>query len=478
MNVPSFEFLGFAAAVALLVHLSDSPRWRRAILVLANLGFVLSFTHDPIKLAPFAALLALGFVSLKLMESYRSRAIFVPLLCSLLLMFFWLKRYAFIPPGDLLTFSYFAVGMSYVFFRVLHLVIDAYQEALPERVGIAAYVSYTLNFTSLVSGPIQLYQDYVRTETRKPLKLDWTLTGEALGRIVVGFFKVSVLSPVLFYAQQQSIAALGYSGPGMPRVVDASFVLSLFPIYLYFNFSGYTDFVIGVARFMGLELPENFNRPFLAGGVIDFWSRWHMTLSNWLKTYVYSPLFLSLMRRFPSPRIQAYLGVLVYFVTFFLVGAWHGQTPKFLFFGLLTGFGISVNKLYEIIVTNKIGRAQYRELGTQPLYAAIVRGLNFTWFCVTMLWFWSTPEQLGGFASLLGALEIAAAMTVTLLGAAVALSALKLADEWVGSFSLRGRAVWGSQPVRAAWYTTLAVITISVSVVLNAPAPHIVYRAF
>ena len=203
-----------------------------------------------------------------------------------------------------------------------------------------------------------------------------------------------------------------------------------------------------------------------------------MTLSNWLKTYVYSPLFLSLMRRFPSPRIQAYLGVFVYFVTFFLVGAWHGQTPKFLFFGLLTGLGISVNKLYEIVVTNRIGRQRYRELGNEPLYAAAARGANFTWFCITMLWFWSTPNQLAAFASLLGALEIAAALVLTLLGAALALSALKVIGDWLRGLRLREWRVWDSQQVRAAWYTTLAVITISVSVVLNAPAPHLVYRAF
>jgi len=468
LNVPSFEFLAFAAAVALLIHVSNAPAWRRTIFVLANAGLLLSFTHDPKQLVPFAALLTFGFVSVKAMESYRSRTAFIPLLVGLLFAFFWLKRYAFVPHDLYLPFTYLTIGMSYVFFRVLHLMIDAYQEALPERVSLAAYASYTLNFTCLVSGPIQLYQDYRRTET-EPLRLTAELAGKAASRIVAGFFKVSILSPVLLYAQQRGIAILGPQLTVGDRIVDAGVVLALFPIYLYFNFAGYTDFVIGVAGFLGLELPENFNKPFLAGGVIDFWSRWHMTLSNWLKTYVYSPLLLSSMRRFPATKTQAYLGVFAYFVTFFLVGAWHGQSAKFLFFGLLTGLGISVNKWYEIVMTQKLGRVRYRDMGAQPVYSALARALNFTWFSFTMLWFWSNWQQLGSIATLLGAPAIVLAIFATLVAAVFALSALK-SLEWVERLNV--------QPLRAAWYTALAVITISVAVVLNAPAPHVVYRAF
>ena len=77
-------------------------------------------------------------------------------------------------------------------------------------------------------------------------------------------------------------------------------------------------------------MPENFDWPFLAENFIAFWGRWHITLSNWLKTYVYTPLLMSSMRRFPAPSLEPYLGAFAYFVTFFLVGAWHGQTSMFL----------------------------------------------------------------------------------------------------------------------------------------------------
>jgi len=470
LNVPSFEFLAFAALVALAIHASDRPAWRRGVMILANIGFVLTFTHDPRALAPFAGLLAFGFASLKIMEFRRGKAAFVPLLLALIVGFFWLKRYAFVPHEMFLPFSYFVVGMSYVYFRMLHLVIDAYQDALPERIGLAAYVSFTLNFTCLVSGPIQMFQDYRRTETGQPLPLTWQLAGDGLARIVVGFFKVSIVSPVLLYAQREAIVALASTPGSFGRVIDGGLVLTLFPVYVYYNFSGYTDFVIGAAKFLGLSLPENFNKPFFAQGVIDFWGRWHITLSNWLKTYVYSPLVLSLMRRIPSLKLQAYVAVFAYFVTFFLVGAWHGQSTKFLFFGLLTGFGISVNKLYEVVMARKLGRKRYGALNARPLYAAFARGLNFTWFSFTMLWFWSDWPQLGKIASLLGGASIPLILVCVIAAAALALAGLERLS--------RGLERLTFPSLRVAWYTALAVTTLSVEVVLNSPAPHLVYRAF
>src|SRR5271156_5483977 len=339
MDVPSFAFLAFASAVALLMNVSSAPGWRRVVFLLANAAFIFSFAQSPAQLAPFAALLGFGFVSLKLMERFKNSAAFVALGAVLIITFCLLKQYTFIPHTFFLRFAYFTVGMSYVFFRVLHLVIDAYQDALPHNVGLLSYVNYTLNFTSLVSGPIQLYPDYDRMESLKPAPLNAAAAGGALERLVLGFFKVSVVSPLLAYAHDRCVVwAVAHAVLGS-RILDAALIIAIFPLFLYVNFSGYMDFVIGVARFLRLELPENFNQPFFSKGFIEFWGRWHITLSSWLKTYVYSPLLLSLIRRFPSSRAAPFLGVFAYFVTFFLIGLWHGSTSMFVIYGLLLGFG-------------------------------------------------------------------------------------------------------------------------------------------
>lgn len=478
MPVPSYAFLAFAAVVALIVNLSSAPRWRRGVLVAANLGFIATFTRDPVQLAPFAGLLALGFVGIKVLERNKRRGLFAVFVVAVLVVFCWLKRYTFIPHALFLPNAYLTVGMSYVFFRIMHLVIDSYEDTLGERIGIVRYVSFTLNFTSFVSGPIQLYRDYRRTESERPAPLDQAAVGAALERIVLGFFKVAVLSPVLFFYQHGALGALAASPALAERVLFAAVGFGLYPVYLYFNFSGYTDFVIGAARFLRLELPENFDRPFLAFGYLDFWARWHMTLSNWLKTYVYSPLMMSLMRRYPARQVEPYLGVFAFFVTFFLIGAWHGQTTMFLFFGVLQGAGVSANKLYQIVMIRRLGRPAYRALCARPAYAMLSRGLTFTYYALSLLWFWSSWAELGRFASLLGPGGTVAAFALLLLCASVLLALYAVADEALRPGAGAAGRLFASRYARAAWSAVLLTATVSVTVVLNAPAPSIVYRAF
>jgi alginate O-acetyltransferase complex protein AlgI len=471
MNVPSYAFIGFVALVAAIVNISSSSHWRRCVLALANIAFLFTFTHDPMQLAPFVGLLALGYAGVKIGESRKYGALCAMFVIALLLAFCWLKRYAFIPSAAFLPFPYLLVGMSYVFFRIAHLVVDAFSGTLPGRVGIVSYLSYTLNFTSLVSGPIQLYPEYLRTESEQPALLDAAAARKALERIIVGLFKVSVLSPLLSYAHERCVAALSAGLPVSERVLDATLIVGVFPVYLYVNFSGYTDFVIGAARFLRLELPENFNNPFAAKGFIDFWGRWHMTLSGWFKTYVYSPFFLSLMRRFPSPQLQPMLGVITYFVTFFLVGVWHGQTLMFLFYGVLQGLGVSVNKVYQIFMTKRLGRARYRELCANTAYTALSRGLTFSWFAWTLLWFWSSWEHMTQMAGIVGLLGIVLTFAFVLAISAVVLAGCEAAEGLL-------RSVMLSRYVRVAYCTALLVFTLSVTIALNAPAPHVVYKAF
>ena len=280
---------------------------------------------------------------------------------------------------------------------------------------------------------------------------------------MLGFFKVSVVSPVLLFAQERSAVAVA---------------APLFAVYLYANFSGYMDVVIGTARFLRLELPENFDRPFAATGYVEFWGRWHMTLSAWFKTYVYSPLLMALMRRYPSSAAEPYLGVLAYFVTFFFVGVWHGQTAMFLVFGVLQGAGVSANKLYQIVLTRKLGRKRYRALCARPAYAALSRGLTFAYFAFTLLWFWTTWPQLAGFAASLGVAGAVAAFACVALAAALVLWLVDGAAAWTAGLRAGGVPLVSSPYVVTAWCTALIVLTLSVTVVLNAPAPHIVYRAF
>ena len=299
MNVPSFQFLLLALAAAVLFHFSSSRPWRQAVLLVANIGFFATFgSSNVLAYLPFAGLLLLGYVGLHRTRNHDAGWLIV---AAIVAAFFWLKKYTFIPAPLLISFPYVSIGLSYVFFRVLHLAIDTQQDLLPVRPGLLSYLNYTLNFTSLVSGPIQRYEDY-RIVEMVPASIGPVSLGRSAERIVVGFFKVFVLSAALSALQQQLLEGVGAEQSFGERLVSGIAIVAIYPVYLYFNFSGYTDFVIGVARWFGLSLPENFNRPFQSENFLAFWSCWHMTLSNWLKTYVYQPLVQTLMVRFPERR--------------------------------------------------------------------------------------------------------------------------------------------------------------------------------
>jgi len=245
-------------------------------------------------------------------------------------------------------------------------------------------------------------------------------------------------------------------------------------LYLYCNFSGYTDCAIGAGRFLGLVLPENFARPFAATNFIDLWSRWHITLSSWLKTYVYNPLLLISMRHLASPHLEPWLAVAAFFVTFFLVGVWHGQTSEFLFFGVLQGGGVAANKLYQITMTVRLGRRRYRALCENSAYRSLACGMTFAWFAFTLLWFWSNWQQLGTLASTLGGATCLAVGVVLVIIADVSLAAL----DAVRSRLRLAEPVLLSRYVRTVWGTTLVVVSFAVLAVMNMKAPDIVYQAF
>jgi D-alanyl-lipoteichoic acid acyltransferase DltB (MBOAT superfamily) len=479
MGSASLEFIGFSLLVAVVYNLSRAVAWRQSILLLASLAFLSFFSLNAITWLPLAAFLAFGFLSIRLIQSGRNRTLFLLLLVAGILAFIWLKKYTFLPEALFLKFPYVTLGLSYIFFRVLHLIIDAKDGAIPQKIGIVSYLNYTLNFTTLVSGPIQRYQDFAEMElAASPLSVDVTVFGKAFERIIIGFFKVNVLSLAFSALQSHALSSLASQRTFSSKTLGAVVIAASYPLYLYCNFSGYIDIVIGIARLLRIELPENFNRPFSSDNFMNFWSRWHITLSEWLKNYVYNPLLIGLMRKYPSPAIGPFLGVFAFFVTFFLVGVWHGQTSVFLFFGVLQGLGVSVTKLYQILMGNWLGRKQYRALSNGAVYNVLARGLTFTWFTFTLLWFWSNWRQLGTIVHQLDAGSIAAAWLVIFFGSAVLLALWELVRAWLLSFQWENQPLLLSRYVRTVWDTALVVIALATVMLLNAPAPDIVYKAF
>jgi alginate O-acetyltransferase complex protein AlgI len=479
MNIASLNFLAFAAVAAIFYNVGRALWWRQLVLLVANLCFLATFSLDIAAYLPMIGFLAAGFAAVRALQTGRAAHLFWLLLAVMIGVFFWLKQYSFLPTSIFIAAPYVTIGLSYMFFRVIHLIIDAHSDNLPSTVEPIGYLNYVVNFTSLVSGPIQRYQDFAAMQLL-PSRPELTLivAGRAVERVIVGFFKVIIVAAILSTVHLRSLATLSADQPLAERAATALIVTASYTFYLYFNFSGYTDIVIGIARFLRLVLPENFNRPFSATSFLDLWSRWHITLSGWLKTYVYNPLVMSLMGRFPSPSAEPFLGVVGFFVTFFLIGLWHGQTPVFAVYGVLLGLGVSGNKLYQIAMTNALGRKAYRALTSNPLYEALARGLTFTWFTTSLICFWATGDQIRAMMASLrgGGAVVMYVMMIPL--ATIALAVVETGHGLALGVRIADRPVVLSRYVRTVWATAIAAIVIAVVTLLAAPAPDIVYKNF
>ena len=478
MEVPSFPFLGAAAVAALLYALSPRRGWRETVLLIANTAFLLTFVHRPLEAIPYAAFVILGFGLVRMIGAGAPKAAYVASIVGIVAAFFWLKRYSFIPSALFLPGPYLLVGLSYVFFRVLHLAIDAREEPTIGRIGPVQYINYTLNFTALVSGPIQRYEDYRRTAVEAPAALRLAEAGEAIERVVAGLFKFMVVATFVSMAQKKLAGAFHHDTALTAKAADAALLTALYPIYLFFNFSGYTSFVIGVARFFRIELPENFNQPFRALSFIEYWNRWHMSLSNWLKTYVYNPLLMVMARRVTDRRLMPYLGAIALFVTFFLIGVWHGRTSNFFFFGILNGGGVAVNQAYRVWMNERFGRKRFAELGKRPVYQFVTRGLTFAWVGFTLLWFWSDWPELGSYAGPLGAGGLAVAAGLLLAGSCLGLGLLQGLRVAALRPGIAGQPILTSRNVRTVWVTLMLMAVFAVQTVMHAAAPDVVYKTF
>lgn len=478
MDSASFQFVLFGLAAALVSNLSRSRVWRSIVLLLASIVFLGLLAHNPIVFLPLAGFLFLGYIGLVLIERGWSRSTVWSIL-AVTIVYVWLKKYTFLPEGIFLHSLYFTLGLSYIFFRVLHLLIESGDSSEKRHIDLGAYLLYTLNFTTLVSGPIQRYDEFARDQfASEPIVLGPRTVGLQLERIVRGFFKVNVLAMLLHAVQEDALAQMSQPLPLTHKLFSAFRLAVVYPFFLYANFSGYIDIVIALARLMRVRLPENFDRPFSASSFLDFWNRWHITLSTWFKTYVYNPLLLALMRRISSIALEPLLGVFCFFVTFFLVGIWHGRTSEFVIFGVLQGGGISINKLWQMGLTRGLGRKPYKALAKNPIYVALGRGLTFSWFAFTLFWFWANWQQIDKVFTAIGVAEWLGVWLAICLCATVVLALWEGLRAALLSIKTSEGPVFTSRYARVVYATALGLASFVMTFLLNQPAPDIVYKAF
>lgn len=385
LSLASPAFLGLAILAAVL--LATLGGWlRHAAFLLVNLAYLNVFLLGPTRAVPVILFCLLGFVFVRLIV-WRPTWGFPAALATYVLLFAYLRDYGFlrpILPDPLLTHGLFAVvGLSFLFFKVVHVMIEARSGTLGQ-LSLPTYLNYCLNFSVFMMGPIQRYQDFDAQwsgrEEAAPRTFETHL--DAMLRILVGLGKAYVLGALLMpYALSNSPDLMVIPVPELIGRIIA------FYFFLYLNFSGYCDVVIGIGILLGIRPPENFDKPFLARNIADFWQRFHRSLTQWLTDYVFSPAYKwSLHTSFLGARpLLAMTGALI--VTMLISGLWHGTTLAFLFFGLAHGLFFTVFRTWEAVAIRLMGRKRLRALREMPVAHAAGVLLTFAAVALSLVFF-------------------------------------------------------------------------------------------
>jgi alginate O-acetyltransferase complex protein AlgI len=364
MQFTSLAGLAFIAVAAFVCRLAP-VRLKPAVLLVFS--YLFYCTWDPGMALALLATTAICYGAAIVIEQSRAAsartALVATVASSLVLYISWFKI-QYLWAGDR---SYIApLGVSYYTFRLISYVVDVYwQRARAERdwIRFAAYVAF---FPHLVAGPIQRAGEFLPQV--RPERTQWNVqVWRGVTRILLGFFKKLVVADPL-----SLLVGYGVAHAGDESVLPSAMAFYLFPLQLYMDFSGLTDIAIGVGLLFGIESPENFNRPFMAPNISEFWRRWHMSLTSFIRDYVFTPLRMAL-------RTWGNVGLAVSLtVNMVLIGIWHGIQTSFLFFGLVHSAYLIVDAL------SSQARKRYYKKHRSAAKVATIVGPVFTYHLVAI----------------------------------------------------------------------------------------------
>lgn len=309
------------------------------------------------------------------------------------------------------------LAISFFTFQQIAYVCDAYDGVAVEH-DFANYCLFITFFPHLIAGPITHHKEMLpQFNDPKNFRPRWDFISIGATLFLIGLFKkVEIADRFGTVAAPVFVAAADDIPLGL---VDAWGGALAYTLQLYFDFSGYTDMAIGLGIMFCIRLPQNFNSPYKAGSIIEFWSRWHMTLTRFLTAYVYNPIVVSMTRAravkgLPLPRrgrmsLGAWLSLVVYptLLTLFVSGVWHGAGWQFIIFGLLHGFYLCVNHGWRAV------KAKYKLADSNhPALIGCTVLLTFACVVVSLMFFRasSVPAAMNMLSGMAGAGGAAASL--------------------------------------------------------------------
>ncbi len=373
MLFSTFPFLCFFVVAFSVYWALPRHRWRLLWLFLASCFFYMSWNPWLIGLVfTSASIDYLVALALERASGPRRRRLLVGLSVAANLTFLGYFKYAnfFLDNAGALLRQFgvhaadrglsvvLPLGISFYTFEAISYVVDVYRGRVRAVRNPLDYATYIMFFPHLIAGPIVRPRDFL-PQLRRPKRWDWDRAQLGVQFFLVGLFKKAVLADRLATVVDPVFAEPGRWGSAAVWLAVLSYAAQI-----YCDFSGYSDMAVGLAHLLGFRLPANFRRPYFAVGLADFWRRWHISLSSWLRDYLYVPLGGNRGGRWATYRNLM--------LTMFLGGLWHGASWTFVLWGCYHGLLLALGR--AVPLPNRLRRPAWRPLLAAVTFLAVCLG--------------------------------------------------------------------------------------------------------
>lgn len=361
---------------------------RRILFLVLNVGVLLIASGSILQVIVTAAWVILPYGLARLCDRYEKWK--APVILVLIAGFIYLAQYGFVFSvlhlPVILPFK--ILGLSYFLFREIDYILQyTYLKEQGYSFPLVDYLNYILDFYTLLAGPILRYREFVDDfyayEGEKgyiPLAKSELLSHT--NRVINGYLKIYVVSAILDFYAKYWFNGLHNHGSIVKAIVAFCIFAFLNCWFIYFNFSGYCDIVIGAAALSGMKIHENFNRPYLARSVVEFWNRHHITLSEWIRDYIFTPLYKWLLTVPLAGKVLLSQSIAL-FVTFLVAGIWHGTTIDYVLYGIFQGLGIVVASLWKTKRKKWLGKEKNAAYENNRVVITITRIITWSYISLT-----------------------------------------------------------------------------------------------
>lgn len=231
------------------------------------------------------------------------------------------------------------IGISYMSFKTIQIMLEISDGLIKEKISAKDYLQFLLFFPTVSAGPIDRSRRFLKEINEvMPRKEYLELAGDGVYRIVLGLLYKIVLSTYVY----QMLLALNNTG----TVVYSIKYMYLYTLYLFFDFAGYSLMAVGSSNILGIQTPMNFNKPFLSVDIKDFWTRWHITLSTWLRDFVFSRVLMQVIRK-KWFKNRLHNATYAYMVNMLVMGFWHGLSVSYIVYGFYHGVLMAGFEVYQ-----------------------------------------------------------------------------------------------------------------------------------